>query len=89
MRIPATLGGGNTLGLGLGREEGKKYLAQKWEGGTLCDKSGVPRSVEVQVRPSYPFASLSRVLTTSDSSTAALNRRIGSLSFARLPSAPT
>lgn len=47
-RIPATLGGGGTDG-GFGWDEGGRYLSQKWEGGTICDKTGMPRSVEVQV----------------------------------------
>lgn len=48
-RIPATLGGGSDAGFGW--DEGGRYLSQKWEGGTICDKTGMPRSVEVQVSP--------------------------------------
>ncbi|KAM0754507.1 hypothetical protein T439DRAFT_321545 [Meredithblackwellia eburnea MCA 4105] len=47
-RIPATLGGGmDDAGFG-GWDDGGRYLSQKWEGGTVCDKTGLPRSVEVQ-----------------------------------------
>lgn len=27
----------------------RRYLVQRWTGGTLCDKTGVERSIEVQV----------------------------------------
>lgn len=47
-RVPASLGGGNAMGFGEG--EGGRYLSQLWEGGTICDKTGMPRSIEVQVR---------------------------------------
>lgn len=30
-------------------EHQKRYLVQRWSGGTLCDKTGVDRRVEVQV----------------------------------------
>lgn len=43
--IQVFLGGGDLLGQG--RENGM-YLAQKWDGGTLCDKTGAPRQVEIQ-----------------------------------------
>ena len=33
----------------------KRYLVQRWSGGTLCDKTGVDRRVEVQVRPILPL----------------------------------
>lgn len=32
----------------------KRYLVQRWSGGTLCDKTGVDRRVEVQVRLAAP-----------------------------------
>ncbi|KAI5479070.1 misfolded glycoproteins degradation protein Yos9 [Pseudohyphozyma bogoriensis] len=44
-RIPATLGGG---GGDNGWDDGGRYLVQQWEGGTICDKTGLPRTVEVQ-----------------------------------------
>lgn len=28
----------------------QRFLAQRWEGGTLCDLTGKPRSIEIQVR---------------------------------------
>lgn len=46
-RIPATLGGGNEMGFGW--DDGGRYLSQIWEDGTICDKTGMPRTVEVQV----------------------------------------
>lgn len=36
--------------MGFGEGEGGRYLSQVWEGGTICDKTGMPRSTEVQVR---------------------------------------
>lgn len=50
--IPSRLGGVEGMGL----DESGRYLSQVWEGGTVCDKTGVPRSVEVQVRrkPLFP-----------------------------------
>ena len=43
--------GGIKVEASLGGEggEGGRYLVQKWEGGSTCDKTGLPRSVEVQV----------------------------------------
>ena len=32
----------------------KRYLVQSWSGGTMCDKTGVERRVEVQVRSEQP-----------------------------------
>lgn len=29
--------------------DARRYLVQRWTGGTLCDKTGVHRSIEVQV----------------------------------------
>lgn len=46
-RIPARLGGGASQGLGW--DEGGRYLSQTWSSGTVCDKTGLPREVEVQV----------------------------------------
>ncbi|GAA5880028.1 hypothetical protein JCM1840_005295 [Sporobolomyces johnsonii] len=43
-RIPSRLGGGERMGW----DEGGRYLSQVWEGGTICDKTGLPRTVEVQ-----------------------------------------
>lgn len=37
----------------MGLDESGRYLSQVWEGGTVCDKTGMPRSVEVQVRRDY------------------------------------
>ncbi|GAA5858491.1 hypothetical protein JCM8547_007330 [Rhodosporidiobolus lusitaniae] len=42
--IPSKLGGGD----GAGWDEGGKYLVQTWSDGTICDKTGTPRMVEVQ-----------------------------------------
>lgn len=36
-----------------GNGDEKRYLVQRWAGGTLCDKTGVERKVEVQVRLSH------------------------------------
>lgn len=46
LQVPTTLGGGD----GLGWDEGGRYLSQVWDSGTICDKTGLPREVEVQVR---------------------------------------
>jgi hypothetical protein len=35
--------------MGFGWDDGGRYLSQVWEDGTICDKTGIPRSVEVQV----------------------------------------
>ena len=35
--------------LELARSAGSRYLVQKWSDGTICDKTGNPREVEVQV----------------------------------------
>uniref|UniRef100_A0A0K3C794 Protein OS-9 homolog n=1 Tax=Rhodotorula toruloides TaxID=5286 RepID=A0A0K3C794_RHOTO len=43
-QVPSRLGGGE----GLGWDEGGRYLTQTWQGGTICDKTGLPREVEVQ-----------------------------------------
>ncbi|GAA6033747.1 hypothetical protein NBRC10512_004083, partial [Rhodotorula toruloides] len=43
-QVPSRLGGGE----GLGWDEGGRYLTQTWQGGTVCDKTGLPREVEVQ-----------------------------------------
>ncbi|SCZ93195.1 BZ3500_MvSof-1268-A1-R1_Chr6-2g08521 [Microbotryum saponariae] len=45
-RAPGTLGGGPEMGLG--DDEGGLYLTQIWDDGTICDKTGLPREVEVQ-----------------------------------------
>lgn len=47
-RIPARLGGGGEASQGLGWDEGGRYLSQTWSSGTVCDKTGLPREVEVQ-----------------------------------------
>lgn len=47
-RIPARLGAEASQGLGW--DEGGRYLSQTWASGTVCDKTGLPREVEVQVR---------------------------------------
>lgn len=36
--------------LELAKTAGSRYLVQRWGDGTLCDKTGQPREVEVQVR---------------------------------------
>ena len=45
--------------LELARGAGQRYLVQRWESGTLCDKTSLPRKVEVQVnvRPRLFFFS--------------------------------
>lgn len=59
-RIPATLGGGGDEmprqdgvlafgGAGDAMNTRARYVSQVWDRGTLCDKTGMPRSVEVQV----------------------------------------
>ena len=36
---------------GLEDDDGqRRYLVQRWSGGTICDKTGMERKVEVQVR---------------------------------------
>ena len=30
-------------------EHGRRYLVQRWTGGTVCDMTGLPRRVQVQV----------------------------------------
>ncbi|KAK4051900.1 Protein OS-9 [Microbotryomycetes sp. JL201] len=48
-RIPAILGGGGDEdGHEVGWSDGGRYLSQTWEDGTLCDKTNMPRMVEVQ-----------------------------------------
>ena len=63
LQVPTTLGGGD----GLGWDEGGRYLSQVWDAGTICDKTGLPREVEVQVRPlspsSRPLPCTCRLLT--------------------------
>ena len=49
--IPSTLGGSEGVGL----DESGRYLVQVWEGGSICDKTGLPRTVEVQVSRSTRF----------------------------------
>jgi hypothetical protein len=63
-QIPSKLGGGD----GAGWEESGKYLTQTWSGGTICDKTGLPRSVEVQVCFFPVCFFTSRVDTVSTSS---------------------
>lgn len=46
-RIPARLGAEDQQGLGW--DEGGRYLSQTWSSGSTCDKTGLPREVEVQV----------------------------------------
>jgi protein OS-9 len=36
--------------LELARGAGSRYLVQRWGDGEVCDKTGKPREVEVQVR---------------------------------------
>ncbi|RIB22314.1 hypothetical protein C2G38_2033674 [Gigaspora rosea] len=38
----------NSLGTDLQTGRGKKYLVQRWGGGSLCDLTGKPRQVEIQ-----------------------------------------
>ena len=38
-----------TANLELARGAGSRYLVQKWGDGTICDKTGKNREVEVQV----------------------------------------
>ncbi|GAA6054233.1 hypothetical protein JCM3770_001404 [Rhodotorula araucariae] len=44
LQVPTKLGGGD----GVGWDEGGRYLSQLWDSGTICDKTGLPREVEVQ-----------------------------------------
>ncbi|BGP46559.1 Protein OS-9 [Rhodotorula kratochvilovae] len=44
LQVPTKLGGGD----GVGWDEGGRYLSQVWDSGTICDKTGLPREVEVQ-----------------------------------------
>lgn len=46
-----------------GFSEAKRYLVQSWGGGTICDMTGMPRRVEVQVGH---FISLSQFVTNPD-----------------------
>ena len=41
--------------LELAKNAGSRYLVQRWGDGTLCDKTGKNREVEVQVRYFRPF----------------------------------
>ena len=41
--------------LELARGAGSRYLVQRWGDGTLCDKTGRKREVEVQVRLPYVY----------------------------------
>ncbi|CAG8749794.1 10457_t:CDS:2, partial [Cetraspora pellucida] len=38
----------NSLGTDLQAGSGKKYLVQRWGGGSICDLTGKPRQVEIQ-----------------------------------------
>lgn len=38
--------------LELARGAGQRYLVQKWEDGSICDKTNQPRKIEVQVTDS-------------------------------------
>lgn len=40
----------HAAGLELVRNAGSHYLVQRWGDGTICDKTGKSREVEVQVR---------------------------------------
>ncbi|KAF9514879.1 hypothetical protein BS47DRAFT_1381777 [Hydnum rufescens UP504] len=46
--------------LELARGAGQRYLVQRWEDGTVCDKTGAPRKVEVQVRATFSIVFGSR-----------------------------
>lgn len=37
----------------LAKGVGSRYLVQRWGDGTLCDKTGEPRDIEIQVRLAY------------------------------------
>lgn len=65
MVSPESIAAANKLELARGA--GQRYLIQRWEGGTLCDKTNTPRKVEVQVSffsfslvgfPCFPFLPL-------------------------------
>lgn len=43
--------------LELARSAGSRYLVQRWGDGTVCDKTGRHREIEVQVRLFSPRAS--------------------------------
>lgn len=91
-RIPATLGGGGAGGvMGVGMDDGGRYLSQVWEDGTVCDKTGLPRTVEVQVGGlSLLLEAFGGRLTLCIpcSSTATPRRSTASPSFARRPVRP-
>lgn len=42
--------------LELARGAGQRYLVQRWEDGTPCDKTNQPRKIEVQVRCDSRYA---------------------------------
>ena len=39
--------------LELARGAGQRYLVQRWDDGTICDKTGAPRKIEVQVKSHF------------------------------------
>lgn len=43
------------VNLELARGAGSRYLVQRWGDGTICDKTGREREIEIQV-PRSPFA---------------------------------
>lgn len=71
----------------------RRYLVQRWTGGTLCDKTGVDRSIEVQVSLALAFSLLDHCSSLTGlilppslfhSSTAIPKPQTKSSSFARL-----
>ncbi|KAF8334059.1 uncharacterized protein EI90DRAFT_3015120 [Cantharellus anzutake] len=48
IRASIARGGCRANKLELARGAGQRYLVQRWESGTVCDKTGVPRKAEVQ-----------------------------------------
>lgn len=47
--------------LELARGAGQRYLVQRWEDGTVCDKTGIPRKIEVQVKRIIPPIPIQRL----------------------------
>lgn len=47
-----------TTNLELARSAGSRYLVQRWGDGTLCDKTGKRREIEVQVGSRHQDASI-------------------------------
>jgi hypothetical protein len=51
--------------LELARGAGSRYLVQRWGDGTLCDKTGKRREIEVQVGSRHPRALFDSIMRIS------------------------